>query len=145
MRLSWSLVFFLVAFFFLFSFSFVIYLFLLFLVFSSMLSTSYEFAFRVRYHCTYFSFFWIVFFLHPLLLLPLHLFPFSSLSIYYSNMTPPPPPLKKIKPDFVLIDKPGRLQQISRIPYFMGNYSFMLPSANNILENPHLQDFRNII
>ena len=72
-------------------------------------------------------------------------FPFFSFCL---STMPTSPPKKKTKHEnliLFLLTKPGRFSRISLIPYFMGKYSFMLPSANKFLDNPHLQDFRTII
>ena len=94
-----------------------------------MLSTSYVFTLRVRYHCTYFSFFWIVFFLHPLLFIRLPLFPFFFFVYLLCQHDPPQKEHKSL--NLFLLTKPGRFSRISLIPYFMGKCSFMLPSATN--------------
>ena len=54
-------------------------------------------------------------------------------------------PQKNTKPDFVLTDKTGPVLANFTNPIFYGKIWLYVAERKQILENPHLQDFRNII
>ena len=90
---------------------FLLFFFIVFLLFSSMMSTSYVFTYRARWHCTYFSFFCIIFFLPLLILPPLSplfspISPFSPfVYVLFQHDNPPPQKKKQTqKTDFVFTE-----------------------------------------